>query len=67
MAIYKTSVVVTNDGHPGAILNLDKEPHVGGTLKLGDDEFIILEVLELMPARGDFHFLHVTCTPKKDK
>jgi hypothetical protein len=64
MAVYKTSIVVTDDAHPGAILNLDEEPVVGNTLKLGDDEFLIVEVLELMPSRGDFYFLHVTCSPK---
>ena len=65
MAVYKVSVVVTQGDHPGAILNLQEEPLVGNTLKLGEEEFTILEVLELMPSRGDFHFLHVTCAPKK--
>jgi hypothetical protein len=65
MAIYKVSVVVTKENHPGAILNLKEEPSVGNAIKLGNEEFIIMEVLELMPPRGDFHFLHVTCVPKE--
>lgn len=63
MAIYKISVVVTKGDHPGAILNLEEAPEVGKTIMLGEEEFIINEVLELMPPRGDFYFLHVTCTP----
>jgi hypothetical protein len=64
MAVYKVSVVVTKSDHPGAILNLDKAPEVGNTISLGKNEFVILEVFELMPPRGDFHFLHATCVPK---
>lgn len=65
MAVYKVSVVITQENHPGAIVNLDKAPEVGKTIKLGNDEFVIVEVMELMPSRGDFHFLHVTCAPKE--
>ncbi|MBI3158862.1 MAG: hypothetical protein HYZ26_04615 [Chloroflexi bacterium] len=65
MAIYKVSVVVTGGNYPGAILNLKQEPKVGELIKLGNDEFIITEVLQLMPPRGDFHFLHITCRPKQ--
>ncbi len=64
MAVYKVSVVVTKSDHPGAIVNLEVAPEVGKTLSLGNEEFTIVEVLELMPPRGDFHFLHVTCIPK---
>jgi hypothetical protein len=65
MSVYKVSVVVTKSEHPGAIVNLKEAPEIGKTIELGDNEFVIVEVLELMPPRGDFHFLHVTCVPKE--
>ncbi len=65
MAVYKVSVVVTGGNYPGAILNLKQEPKVGELIKLGEDEFLVTEVLQLMPPRGDFHFLHITCRPKE--
>ena len=64
MAIYKVSVVVIKCDHPGAIVNLHEEPKIGNTIKLGTDEFVIVEILQLMPPKGDFHFLHLTCEPK---
>jgi hypothetical protein len=64
MAVYKVSVVVTKSDHPGEILNMEKAPEVGKTISLGKDEFVILEVFELMPLRGDFYFMHATCVPK---
>ena len=64
MATYKVSCVVMGNNHPGTILNLKEAPEVGNTLQLENQEFTILEVVELMPPRGDFHFLHVTCEPK---
>ena len=64
MVTYKVSIVVLGGSHPGAIVNLYEEPKVGNTIKLGTDEFIIQEILELMPPKGDFYFLHLTCEPK---
>ena len=64
MAVYKVSVVITKNDHPGAILNLQEAPEVGKTIVLGKNEFVIIEVFQLMPPRGDFHFLHATCVPK---
>jgi hypothetical protein len=63
MAIYKVSVVVIKSDHPGAIVNLREEPKVGNTIKLGKEKFVIREILELMPPKGEFHFLHLTCEP----
>lgn len=63
MAIYKVSIVVSDGSHPGAILNLHKEPRVGDQIRLNGGKFQVLEVIELMPPRGDFHFLHLTCHP----
>ncbi len=70
MTVYKVSYVVKGIDHPGAILNLKDQPEVGKRIRLGEDTFVITEVLELMPARGDFQFLHATCrplTPEEEK
>ncbi len=61
--IYKVSYVVQGGGHPGAIVNEDKKPEIGQVVKLGARQFRVLEVVDLMPARGDFSFLHVTVEP----
>lgn len=61
--IYKVSYVVQGGGHPGAILNEEKKPEIGQMVKLGAREFTVLEVVDLMPARGEFSFLHVTLEP----
>ncbi len=63
MAIYKISYVVTGRPHPGAIVNAEDKPEVGDRVTLGNEVFEVVEVLDLMPARGNFHFLHVTCKP----
>lgn len=59
--IYKVSYVVVGGEHPGAIANVDKPPQVGDRVTLGSHEFEIVEILELMPPRGEFSFLHATC------
>jgi hypothetical protein len=59
--IYKVSYVVVGGEHPGAIANVDKPPQVGDRVKLGNYDFEIIEILELMPPRGEFSFLHATC------
>jgi len=65
-AVYKVSYVVRGGIHPGAIINEEKRPQVGQRVKLGAQEFEVVEVVDLMPARGDFSFLHVTLqSPKK--
>lgn len=58
--IFKVSYVVKGEDHPGAILNVEKRPNVGDRVNLGDRAFEVLEVMELIPPRGEFHFLHVT-------
>lgn len=58
--IYKVSYVVQGGDHPGAILNQEKKPELGQRVTLGTKEFEVVEVVDLMPARGDFSFLHVT-------
>jgi len=61
--IYKVSYVIVGEPHPGAIVNLDEAPKVGDHVQLGSETFEVVEVLELVPPRGDFAFLHVTCQP----
>lgn len=59
--IYKVSYVVVGGEHPGAIANVDDPPQVGDRVQLGKHAFEIIEVLELMPPRGEFSFLHASC------
>jgi hypothetical protein len=59
--IYKVSYVVVGGEHPGAIANVVKPPRIGDIVALGEQYFRIVEVLELMPPRGQFSFLHATC------
>jgi len=66
MAIYKVSYVVIGRAHPGTIINLDHRPGTGERVTLGDEDFIVVEVIDLMPPRGDFHFIHATCRPLND-
>lgn len=65
--IYKVSYVVIGGEHPGAIANAEAPPQVGERVKLGKDEFEVLDVVELMPPRGGFAFLHATCQLIKPK
>ena len=59
--VYKVSYVVATGDHPGAISNTTERPQVGNRVRLGAEEFEIVEVLDLLPPHGDFRFLHVTC------
>ena len=63
MAVYKVSYVIIGNDHPGTILNQDHMPQQGEQVQLGVDMFEVIEVLELMPPRGEFHYIHVTCQP----
>jgi hypothetical protein len=63
MAIYKVSYVIVSDDHPGMIVNQDHMPQKGEYVQLGNDTFEVIEVLELVPPRGDFYYIHVTCRP----
>ena len=67
MAVYKVSFVVTGSDHPGAIANMSRPPEVGERVKLGDRVFRVTEVLNLIPPRGEFHYIHVTCSPAEDE
>jgi hypothetical protein len=61
--IYKVSFVVQGGTHPGGIQNLEERPEVGDKLSLGGGVFEIIEVLEIIPPRGNFAYLHATCRP----
>lgn len=61
MAIYKVSYVIRGSNHPGGIINLEKRPAEGEIIRIGDFQMEILEVVELMPPRGDFYYIHTTC------
>jgi len=63
MAIYKVSYVISGSDHPGAIYNQDQRPVPGDVVFLGNLKVEILEVIELVPPRGGFHYLHATCRP----
>ena len=61
MAVWKVSYVVRGSTLAGGIINLDHAPEPGEILKIGKDEFEVLEALELIPPRGEFHYIHATC------
>lgn len=65
--IYKVSYVVVSKPHLGAIVNLDSPPRVGDLVELGDELCEVTEVVDLIPPRGDFAFLHVTCRLVQDE
>ena len=50
----------------GAIVNLTTSPDVGDQVKLGNEMFQVTEVIDLIPPRGDFAYLHVTCQPVQE-
>lgn len=57
----KISIVVPNDKEHGAIINTQALPAVGDHLPVGEDVLEVLEIRDLLPPRGDFHFMHATC------
>jgi hypothetical protein len=63
--IYKISYVILGGDHPGAIVNSATRPNVGDCVDLGNQKFIVEEIVDLLPSRGKFHYLHVTCRPLK--
>lgn len=59
--VCKLSVVIPGSEHAGAIIDTPAVPNVGDQLALGDSLVEVLEVMELLPPRGDFRFVHATC------
>ena len=64
--IYKGSYVVGGKPPLGVIVNLDAPPRVGDRVQLGEKMFEVVEVIDLIPPRGDFAYLHVTCLPVQE-
>jgi hypothetical protein len=62
-ATYKVSYVVLGEDNPGAILNLEERPEEGQVIELGDKNYKIIEVVDLIPPKGDFFYLHATLEP----
>jgi hypothetical protein len=61
--MYKVSYVIVGIDHPGAIMTQSKAPKPGDKIQLQNQQFEIVEVFDIVPPRGDFHFLHATCRP----
>jgi hypothetical protein len=61
--IFKVSYVVVGNDHPGAIVNVSARPEVGERVRLGGRSYLVKEVLDLLPTRGEFHYVHATVTP----
>ena len=59
--ICKLSIVIPGSPHNGAIINTTALPQVGDRLPVGDMLVEVLEIKELLPPSGNFHFVHVTC------
>lgn len=64
--IYKVSFVIQGGGHPGAIQNMEGRPKEGDRVRLDNELYEIVEVLEIIPAKGEFGYLHATCRPVKE-
>jgi hypothetical protein len=67
MAVFKVSYVVKGSDHPGGIVNLDYQPKIGEKIIFGDILLEVLEIVELMPPRGDFYYIHATCKMADEK
>ena len=59
--IYKVSFVVPGRRDLGGIQNMEQQPRKGDRVQVGEHVLEIIEVIELLPARGDFAYLHATC------
>lgn len=64
--IYKVSYVIIGGAHPGAIINEDEPPEVGDRVELKGDQFKVIEVVELLPPRDNFAYIHATCQPVEE-
>jgi len=65
--IYKVSYVVSGSDLPGSIRNQQEQPQTGDEVKIGDSLYVVDQVHEIMPARGNFQFLHATVHPVGEK
>ncbi|MBN1666391.1 MAG: hypothetical protein JW862_04865 [Anaerolineales bacterium] len=67
MTTCKVSYVVKGSEHPGGIINLERPPEVGEHIQVGDLTLEVQEVVELMPPRREFQYLHATCVLVNNK
>jgi hypothetical protein len=67
MAIWKVSYIIKGSSQAGGIINLDHPLEVGEIITVGSDELEILEAEELIPPKGEFHYIHATCKLKEPK
>jgi hypothetical protein len=67
MAIWKVSYVIQRSQKVGGIINLNHQPEVGELITIGDLKIEITEAVELIPPRGEFHYIHATCVIKDQK
>ncbi len=63
MPTYKVSFVVPGRRDIGGIQNLDQQPQQGDVVCLGKEQYKIIQLVELMPSRGNFVYLHAVCQP----
>jgi uncharacterized protein (UPF0128 family) len=61
--IYQVSYVVIGGKHAGTIMNQEERPEVGERVEFTGETFEIIEVLEIIPPKGNFTYLHATCKP----
>lgn len=64
---YKISFVVPGRRRAGGIENAEVPPRPGERWQVGRQLLEIVEVIELLPPRGDFAYLHATCKLTKKK
>lgn len=58
--IYKVSYVVSDGSKPGSIKNEQERPIVGDRVRIGQSNYKVVDVYEIMPPRGEFLYLHAT-------
>lgn len=59
--IYKVSLMVPKRRDLSVIQNMTQRPQIGDRVRVGEQTLEITEVIELMPPRGEFAYLHATC------
>ena len=59
--IYKVSLVVPGRRDLSTLQNMEQQPKPGDQIQVGTQTIEIVEVIELMPPRGDFAYMHATC------
>ena len=61
MAVWKVSYVVEDSSQASGIINLNHAPEPGEIIKIGSLHLQVVEVFELIPPKGEFHYIHATC------